>query len=506
MIITNKKSIFTYSGIIISILILLNIISQNLFFRLDLTKDKEYSLSKSSKAVITKIDDRLTMKIYFSDNLPGEYGNNRRYLQDILEEYAAYSRGNIHFEFFHTDDDEEMQEEAQKSGIQPVQLQVIENDNIEVKRVYMGMVFLYEDSRETIPVIQTTTGLEYDITTKIKQLVDSNKPTLAIAKIAKQIEIKNETISQQLSQRYNVRNINLDQSIDPTISLLIINGVDDSLSGSEIQNLQEFISRGGNLLLSQGRVKTDLSTQQATPVSSNIYSIIESYGVKISPNLVLDKNCGKVNVQQNLGFLRIPVPMDYPFLPIIKKEGFNDNSIIVKSLESLRLMFPSEIIITDSLKNENFNVIPLFSSSNRSSVMEEFFNLSPDPNNNPIFSQLINQGKVLGIFSELKINEKISQLILIGDSQFISDEGGGVSPENHIFIMNAVDYLLGDDGLIELRSRTTTNRPLEELEDDVKSRWKWINILLPSILIIGFGFLRIRRENNKSKILEEIYG
>ena len=507
MIIKNKKSFFTYIAIIISILILLNVTSQKLFFRIDLTKDKEYSLSNSSKSVIEKIDDRLTMKIYFSDNLPGEYGNNKRYLQDILEEYAAFSNGNIHFEFYQTDDDEEMQDDAQKSGIQPVQLQVIENDNIEVKRVYMGMVFLYEDERETIPVIQTTTGLEYDITTKIKQLVDLNKPTIAIAKTTNQIAVKNETISQLLSQRYDIRNINFDQSIDDNISLLLINGLEDSLTTSETENLLDFINKGGNLLISQSRIKTDLANQQAIPISSNIYSILELYGLNISPNLVLDKNCGKVNVQQNLGFIRIPVPMDYPFLPIIKNESFNENSIIVEGLESLRLMFPSEIIISDSLSlNNNLKITPLFFSSNSSTSMEEFFNLSPDPNSNPSFNQLNDSGKLLGAISELNNNGLKNEIILISDSKFMTDDGGGAAPENHIFIMNAVDYLLGDKELISLRSRTTTNRPLMELEDESKSNWKWINILLPSILIIGFGFMRIRRENNKSKILEEIYG
>ena len=117
----NKKSFLTYIGIVVAILILLNVVSRNRFFRWDLTENKMYSLSDSSKSVVEKIDDRLTMKVYFSDNLPGEYGNNRRYLQDILEEYAAYSDGNIHFEFYHTDDDEKMLADAQKSGIHPVQ-------------------------------------------------------------------------------------------------------------------------------------------------------------------------------------------------------------------------------------------------------------------------------------------------------------------------------------------------------------------------------------------------
>ena len=71
--------------------------------------------------------------------------------------------------------------------------------------------------------------------------------------------------------------------------------------------------------------------------------------------------------------------------------------------------------------------------------------------------------------------------------------------------MNAVDYLLGDRELIALRSREITSRPLEELEDSEKSRWKWINILLPSILVIGFGFIRFKHESGRSKMLEEIY-
>ena len=499
----NRKTLITYLGIIGAILIIINIVSRNVFFRWDLTENKMYSLSESSKSVVEKIDDRLIMKVYFSDNLPGEYGNNRRYLQDILEEYAAYSSGNIHFEFYRPDNDEQMKEDAQKSGIQPVQLQVIENDNLEVKRVYMGMVFLYEDKREIIPVIQTTTGLEYEITTNIKKLVDINRETIAFAKTENQNNIKNENISQLLRQRYTVNNINLDQEISNDIALILLNGLEDSLTTDERNNLENFIGRGGNILLAQNRIKTDLATQQASPIESDIFTFLDSYGLHIEPNLVLDLNCGKVNVQQNLGFLRIPVPMDYPFLPIIKENNFNNNIIMVSGLESLRMMFPSELIINDSL----FNISTLFTSSDNSTTMQEFFNLNPDPNSNPSFRQLNENGKKLGAIVEItqEDSEGLSQIILITDSKFMSDDGGGGAGENHIFIMNAVDYLLGDRELIALRSREITSRPLKELEDVEKSRWKWINILLPSILVVCFGFFRLKRENSRAKVLEEIY-
>ena len=72
-------------------------------------------------------------------------------------------------------------------------------------------------------------------------------------------------------------------------------------------------------------------------------------------------------------------------------------------------------------------------------------------------------------------------------------------------MLNAIDFLLGDSELISLRSREITNRPLQELEDDIRMRWKWANILLPSLLIVVFGFVRLRGEKNRAIMLEELY-
>ena len=130
---------------------------------------------------------------------------------------------------------------------------------------------------------------------------------------------------------------------------------------------------------------------------------------------------------------------------------------MVSGLEALRLMFPSELTINDSM----FNIIPLFTSSDQSTTMQEFFNLNPDPNANPSFRQLNENGKILGAVTEVLQEDSgiLSQIILITDSKFMSDDGGGAAGENHIFIMNAVDYLLGDRELITLRSREITSRP-----------------------------------------------
>ena len=122
-----NNSLYLKIGTVLVALILLNVISRDRFKRLDLTDNKMYSLSSSSKEVVSQVDDLLTMKVYFSSDLPNELGNTKRFLQDILEEFRAYSNGNIRF-FEDPQSDENLEEQARKDGIQPVQMQVIEND------------------------------------------------------------------------------------------------------------------------------------------------------------------------------------------------------------------------------------------------------------------------------------------------------------------------------------------------------------------------------------------
>ena len=320
MLVKNKNSFTIFLSVLMGILLLLNLIGRNWYKRFDLTDNKMYSLSKSTKDVVENIDDLLTMKVYFSDDLPGELSNTQRFLQDLLEEYEAQS-DNIRFFFTNPDSNEELEEEARKDGIQPVQMQVIEDDKLEIKRVYLGMVMLYEDKNETIPVIQTATGLEYSITTKIKTLVNKDKKTIGIANLSESVELKTENLSNQLRQHHNIRNVNLstERFIDENIDVLLVSGATDTIDSITISNLNSFLESGRGVFFAQGGVTTDMQIQQATPIESNVFSFLKSYGFNINQNLVLDKSCGRVQVQQQMGFIRMNVPMEYPFLPIIKK-------------------------------------------------------------------------------------------------------------------------------------------------------------------------------------------
>ena len=499
-----RKSLSVPAAILFIALVLLNLIARNWYDRYDLTDTKMYSLSSSTKQVIKRIDDLLNIKVYFSDNLPGEYGNNRRYLQDILEEYAAISKGNINFEFYVPDTDEELEQEAQKSGVQPVQLQVIEKDEAVVKKVFMGVAIYFEDQREVIPVVLSTTGLEYEITTRIKKLVEKDKEFVGIINIGDDGP-QTTTLSQILRQRYEVRSIDISNEIPSNINVLIVTGIKDSLETGSLTNLEKFLDNGGNMFVAQNPLDVDLQTQKAEVFQSNFFDVLKPYGLSITENLILDKSCGRVNVMQNMGFIRMNVPMEYPFLPIIR--SFNEDEALVSGLEQVHVFFSTEIEF-DSV-GSNVNTVPLFSSSNKSGIMTGFYNLNPDPKQNPQLRNLNQPGKLVAARSEFTDEETgvVSQLILVADNRFLSDDGGGAVPENHIFMMNAIDFLLGDRDLIALRSREITDRKLDEekITDDAKRTWKWVNGLLPSLLIVGFGFWRLRGNKQRTKHIEELY-
>src|SRR4030095_2538317 len=194
--------------LVAGILVVLNIIALKVFFRWDLTPNKIYTLSDASKSIVSRLDDKLVVKAYFTDNLPAPYNNNRRYLQELLDDYRNASNGKISYEIISPSDETQLETEAQKYGIQPDQVQTVKNDRAEALKAYMGMVLLYGGKQEAIPFIGSTENLEYDITgvinrltlTELKKVGILSGPNMAgVDKIGK--------VNNYLTKFYNVTSI-----------------------------------------------------------------------------------------------------------------------------------------------------------------------------------------------------------------------------------------------------------------------------------------------------------
>lgn len=167
--ITGPKSDFI---LLIILLVLINLVGANSFFRLDLTSPKSYSLSQSSKEVVKNLEEPLSVKVFFSNNLPSPYNTVEQYLEDILVEYKGSANKNFSYEFFDMDKPEN-EELASSYRIRQKQIQEVKDNEVGFKNVYMGVVLVYADSIEVLDDIISPDGLEYRLTTTMSKMINT---------------------------------------------------------------------------------------------------------------------------------------------------------------------------------------------------------------------------------------------------------------------------------------------------------------------------------------------
>jgi ABC-type uncharacterized transport system involved in gliding motility auxiliary subunit len=177
------------------IVVLVNVAGITLFFRADLTANKIYSISEASKRVAATLSEPLTIKVFFTKDLPAPYNNTERYLHDLFEEYAIYGNKFLNYRFYDVSAEEgeltnkaqENQKIANNYGIQPIQIQVVDKDEVKFQKAYMGLVLIHGDLIEQIPAITSTEGLEYKLTTAIQKM---NNKISALLSLSGNIKIK----------------------------------------------------------------------------------------------------------------------------------------------------------------------------------------------------------------------------------------------------------------------------------------------------------------------------
>lgn len=182
-------------SIYLVIIVLINVAGMTLFFRMDLTENRIYSISEASKTVVSTLSEPLTINVFFTKDLPAPYNNTERYLHDLLEEYAIHANAYFNYRFYDVSPEAEgidpraleNQKLANNYGIHPVQIQVFEEDEVKFKKAYMGLVLIHGDMVEKIPTITTINGIEYKLTTAIQTL---NNKISALLSLPDTIKVK----------------------------------------------------------------------------------------------------------------------------------------------------------------------------------------------------------------------------------------------------------------------------------------------------------------------------
>lgn len=491
------KKIYLTTFLIIVIILVLNLLSNEFHVRLDLTEGGQYTLSDATEDILNSLEEPVTIKAYFSQNLPPSITKTRKDFQEMLIEYANRADGMLQYEFIDPNEKEAYATEAVQNGIQPVMINVREKDQVKQQKAFLGAIVSLNDKQEVIPFLQPGAAMEYALSTAIKKISVTEKITIGFLQGHGEPTLAEMAqLNQQLQVLYNTQEVSVTDSteVPANINTLVVVRPQDSLRGMQLSRLDAFLARGGRLVLALNRVDGNLQNAFGSSVSTGLETWLAGKGVEVEPNFVVDAKCGAVTVQQQQGFFTMQSQVAFPYLPIVGK--FSDHPI-TKGLETVIFEFASSIKF---LGDTSRRFTPLIFSSEKSNVMAapQYF----DINKQWTEADLPLSGIVLGGVLEGKLSGGIdSKIVIIADGDFPVNGAGQqprrLQPDNVNLLSNAIDWLADDTGLIELRTKGVTSRPIAELEDATKTLLKYTNFGLPLVLVMIYGLFRFQQNRMK---------
>lgn len=500
------KKIYLTTFLIVLLIVVLNLVASEFHIRLDLTEGGQYTLSDATTKILGDLEEPVTVKAYFSENLPQQVAKTRRDFQELLVEYANRSDGQLQYEFIDPASSESVETEATQNGIQPLLINVREKDQMKQQKAFLGAVITIGDKKEVIPYLQPGTAMEYALSTSIKKLSISEKPSVGFLTGHGEASLDEmQQLHAGLDILYNPISVSLTDStgIPENVNTLVMVRPMEELSTQHLAKLDEFLGRGGRLAIAMNRVNGDLQNATGSEIKSGMEAWLEAKGLKVDPNFVIDAKCANITLQQQTPFGVMQSQMPFPYLPIAAK--FADHPV-TKGLENVIFQFVSTVYyVGDTTKR----FTPLVFTSDRSGFQQApvSFDINKQWTQNDFpMANLVLAGALEGKLS----GGAESRIILIADGDFPVNGSGQqaqrLSPDNVNLLSNAIDWLTDDTGLIDLRTKGVTSRPIDEMEDSTRTIVKYATFLSPLMLVLIYGIVRFQRNRvRRLKRMSENY-
>lgn len=482
--------LFKTNTSLIAISIVIVLIAVNFFvsrhsWRLDLTDKKIYTLSKSTRNILKNLDDIITVKVYFTKDLPPALQPLRRDVDDLLSEFKNAAKNKLQIEFIDPASSQMEEQKVAMLGIPPIQLNVLERDKQEVAKIYLGMTVMFEDKQQVIPVVQRTNNLEYELTEALIKVSSEKLPQLAWWG-----EGQFDLIKQAIGRRYEMSEIN-DKNISditPDKFATLILASPRTLSEEALTTLDKYITSGGKIiaLIDRFDIGQNLSL---TPVETNVVDLFTRYGATVDDTIVLDSS----NAMAAFSGGVVTYHISYPFWVDVRHKQFNSSEPLVAELETA--VFPWTSPLTFSSEKGT----PLAKSSPLSTTISgKDAKLDPQSANTELKNGTHEEKTLVAL---LNVEENASsKIFIVGSSKWITNNTLQSFPANATLFENALDAFVMGDALIGIRSRDSSSRPIADLSDSARAALKYTNILIGPILlsIIGFILYLIRRARYKA--------
>lgn len=398
-----KKNQLISFGITLTIIIVINIIASFVYTRFDLTSEKRYTLSDTSKEILRNLDDYVYFRVYLEGDFPAGFKKLRKETKEMLDEFRAYSKF-VDYEFINPSESNDAAERSEtykllyQSGLNPTEIVMQTKTGAQKLVIWPCALISYQEKEKPLDLLDnhiiqsqvlnnSAQNLEYKLISSIKELTQDKKPSIAFIEGHGELD-ENEVydINKSLQKKYNVKRISLDEQItslnsrtETRDSNVIINSNYDAIviakptkpfSEKDKFIIDQYIMHGGKVLWLIDPVLAtmdSLQMQESTIGNSmnlNLDDMFFKYGLRLNKNLLLDLNCAKIALKtgQIGGQAQIEL-FPWYYFPLLNAAS---NNSIVKNINPIKADFISSIdpVISDS----DVQKIPLLKTSNYTKI------------------------------------------------------------------------------------------------------------------------------------------
>ncbi len=542
-----------------ALIVLLNYVASFYFTRFDLTSEKRYTLAPATKDLLKNLDDIVLFKIYLEGDFPAGFKRLQRSTRETLEEFDNYSPGNIQYQFINpsaiSDQKQrnDMYRQLYKKGLTPTELQVKSKGGVSSQTLFPGAIVSYKGREVPLQLFRdqigissedvlnnSIEGLEYEISNAIRKLRTHSKPSVAFIEGHGELDsLQTADMTAALSEYYSVERFAMKGKMKQLEDIkkykaVIVAKPETYFSEQDKYIIDQYIMNGGKVMWLVDAVKASMdSLMQASftfgiPRKLNIEDMLFKYGVRINYDLLMDVKCSAIPVPMNGKYELMP----WYYFPLVSQA--NDHPI-VNNLNVVKCIFASSI---DTVGNKGVKKTPLLVTSRYTRALptparieiqtvlqepkQEEFNRSALPVAVLLEGEFesIRKNRMLpeldSLLKEYKVNfsdkSKPNKMIVVSDGDVIANivhSTGRIYPlgydiytqqtyGNKNFLLNAMNYLCDDSGLLSVRSRKVELRLLDkEKVEKERGKWQFANIASPvaAILLLGFllGYLRRRK-------------
>lgn len=544
-----KKSVLSLFGTLVALLAL-NFVSSFVFSRFDLTHDNRYTLSEPSLNIISEIQAPIEVEVYLEGNFPLEFRRLQTEIKQILEEFSAYNN-NIVYKFVNPIASEENSlqviEQMYKEGYKPISVTVNDKGKQSQEVVFPWAKVTFQGRTARIPLLKNAMGasteekvntsvqhLEYTFVDAFNKVLHEKSKKIAIIKgIGEVNDIYMADFLMSLRDSYYIAPFTLDSvSIDPKKALAQLKEYDLAIiakpskpfSEDKIQVLDQYVINGGKSLWMLDQVQAEMDSLSmngsmlAYPKDQSLGELLFKYGVRLNPNLVKDEMGTPIKLATGQqGSETVYEEFTWKFAPFAMSSS---NHPIVKNIDGVKFDFANSI---DTLKND-IKKTTLLQSSPYSKIVgvpsevslnviaeEVTPEMYKDQGNIPLAVLL--EGNFTSVFnnrilpfedSSFKNKGVENKMVVIADGDIARNqldqnyepmELGYDKWTNNLygnkeFLMNSVNYLLDDTGLINIRTKDV-KLPLLNKQEVYKNydKIRALIVGLPIVLLIIFGFV-----------------